>query len=63
MNVDKTKIFLCYVTIKSTIYVAQRKEDIQIAIDLMVGNDYVNSFEKFLSIISDTIEYVVKINI
>ncbi len=62
MNVDKTKIFLCYVAVKLTIYVAQRKEDIQIAIDLMAANDYVKSCEKFLSIVSDTMEYVVKIN-
>ncbi len=63
MNVDKTKIFVLYVAVKSTIYVVQRKEDIQIAIDLMAVNDYVKSCEKFLSIVSDTIEYVIKINI
>ena len=63
MHVDKTKIFVGYVSIKSTMYIIQRKEDLQVAIDLIAANNYSESIEKFLSIVSDTIEYVVKINI
>lgn len=63
MYVDKTKIFLGYVVVKSTMYIALRKDDIQIAIDLLCANDYISSCEKLLSIVSDTIEYVAKINI
>lgn len=63
MNVDKTKIFIGYVVVKSTIYIAQRKEDIQLALDLFVSNDYSQSLEMFLSIVGDTMEYVININI
>ena len=63
MYVDKTKIFIGYVSVKSTIYIIQRKEDFQVAIDLIAANNYTESIEKILSIVSDTIEYVVNINI
>jgi hypothetical protein len=63
MNVDKAKIFISYVTVKSIIYVIQRKEDIQLAIDLLVSSYYYEALEKILSVVSDTMEYVVKINV
>lgn len=63
MNIDKTKIFLGYVTIKSTMYLFQKKEEIQVVIDLFVTEFYSQSLEKLLIIISDMMEYVAKLSI
>ena len=63
MTIDKAKIFLGYIVIKSTMYLFQRKEDIQIVIDLFATEFYAQSLEKFLTLTSDMIEYVAKLNL
>lgn len=62
MNIDKTKIFICYISLKSSIYIFERKEDFIVILDLIYENEYIESFSKLIQIITETIEYIITIN-
>jgi hypothetical protein len=63
MVINKTKIFLGYITIKSSLYLFQKKEEIQTVIDLFFTELYSQSLENSLIIISDMIEYISKLSL
>ena len=63
MTVNKTNIFIFYVTLKSSIYVWGRQEDFQHIYGLMLENQYAASIEKLIELMLETMEYLVQINL
>lgn len=63
MNVNKTKIFISYVALKSSIYIWGRKEDLQSVYDLVLENQYMASLQKIMEFTIETMEYVAQINL
>lgn len=63
MNVDKTKIFISYISLKCTMYVCGRKEDFIVVVDLVCELEYMASLNKLLELLTQTLEYVVSINL
>lgn len=63
MNVDKTKIFLSYIALKSSMYIWDKRQDLQSIYDLFLENQYIASIERIFKFTIETIEYVVQINL
>lgn len=63
MTINKTNIFLSYVTLKSSIYIWGRQEDFQHIYNLIIENQYAASIEKLIELTLETMEYVVQINL
>lgn len=62
MNIDKTKIFISYISLKCTMYVCGRKEDFIVIIELAYESEYIASLNKIIELLTDTMEYVVALN-
>lgn len=62
MNINKTKVFIAFVSAKSCMHIIEKKDDFQIFADLVCENQYLASLHKILELTIDTLEYVVSIN-
>lgn len=62
MTINKTKVFIAFVSAKSCVYIIGKRDDFQIVSDLVCDNQYLASIEKALELIVDTLEYVASIN-
>jgi hypothetical protein len=62
MNINKTKVFIAFVSAKSFMHIIDKKDDFQIVADLICENQYLASVHKILELTVDTLEYVVSIN-
>jgi hypothetical protein len=62
MRINKTKVFVTFVSAKSCMHIIEKKDDFQIVADLISENQYVASVHKILELSLETLEYVVSIN-
>ena len=63
MKYDSTKVLLTYITLKSSLFLLSKKEELLDAYLILLDSQYIVFWEKIINIVVEMIEFIVSLNL